>query len=88
MAVRDAQTEWLRVKIYRQMTPQQQMRLAAQLYEEGIANLRAAILDRTPDLAPEELERQVRRRLLPRELFEQRGRPTTTEKSWRMYMPG
>lgn len=71
MAVRDPQTEELRVKIYRAMTPEQRIWLAAQLYEEGIANLRSAILDRNPHLSKEEIEREIRRRVLPRKLFEQ-----------------
>lgn len=71
MAVRDSQTEWLRVKIYREMTPQQRIWLAAQLYEEGIANVRSAILDRHPHFSEEEIAREIRRRVLPRRLFEQ-----------------
>lgn len=69
MAVRDPETEQMRVNIYRQMTPQERMLIAAQLYEEGIANMRAAILDRHPDFSEIELEREIRRRLLPRALF-------------------
>ncbi len=71
MAVRDPQTEWLRVQLYRQMTPQQRMWIAAQMYEDGVDIARASILDRYPNISPEELERQLRRRLLPRHLFEQ-----------------
>lgn len=69
MAVRDPKTEELRVNIYRQMTPQERMLVAAQIYEDGIANMRSAILDRHPTLSPVELEREMRRRLLPRPLF-------------------
>jgi len=36
MAVRDPKNEWLRVKIYRSMTSQQRILLAAQMYEDGI----------------------------------------------------
>lgn len=39
------------------------------MYEEGIANMRAAILDRQPDLSELALAREMRRRLLPRALF-------------------
>lgn len=70
MAVRDPETEWLRVQIYRNMTPQERMWIAAQMYEDGVAIVRAAILDRQPGLSPQELQREVRRRLLPRDLFE------------------
>jgi hypothetical protein len=71
MAVRDPQTEWLRVQLYRRMSPQQRIWIAAQLYEDGISIMRAAIRDQWPNLSPEEVEREVRRRLLPRSLFEQ-----------------
>ncbi|MCB0060643.1 MAG: hypothetical protein KDE19_00950 [Caldilineaceae bacterium] len=71
MAVRDPKTEWLRVQIYRNMTPQQRILIAAQLYEDGVDTVRSAILDRHPNITPKELERQIRRRLLPRHLFEE-----------------
>ena len=70
MAVRDPKNEWLRVKIYRNMTSQQRILLAAQMYEDGITMVRSSILDRHPDISQQELDRQVRRRLLPRNLFE------------------
>ena len=70
MAVRDLKTEWLRIKIYRNMTPQQRILMAAQMYEEGVAMARSAILDRHPKITQVELERQIRRRLLPRNLYE------------------
>ena len=70
MSVRDPKNEWLRVKIYRSMTSQQRILLAAQMYEDGINTVRSSILDRRPDISQEELDRQVRRRLLPRNLFE------------------
>lgn len=69
MAVRDPRTEQLRVDIYRQMTPQARILMAAQMYEEGIANMRAAILDRHPEYDETELEREMRRRLLSHRLF-------------------
>ena len=69
MAVRDPKTEQLRIEIYRNMTPQERMLIAAQLYEDGIANMRAAILDRGPNLSEREIEREIRRRLLPRQQF-------------------
>lgn len=69
MAVRDPKTEKIRVNIYRKMTPQERMLIAAQLYNEGVENMRTAILDRSPDLSEVELEREMRRRLLPRSLF-------------------
>jgi hypothetical protein len=71
MAVRDPETEWLRVQIYRQMTPEQRVWIAAQMYEESVAIVRSSILDQRPDITPDELAREMRRRLLSRELFEQ-----------------
>ncbi len=68
MGVRDPQTEWLRVQAYRRMSGEQRIALAAEMYEDGVAIVRASILDRHPDISADELERQVRRRILPREL--------------------
>jgi hypothetical protein len=65
MAVRDEQVEWLRVELYRRMTPQQRMRIAARLFEDGISIVRSSILDRHPDIDPHELHCQIRRRVLP-----------------------
>lgn len=68
MAVRDRQTEWLRVQWYRRMTPQERILIAAQMFEDGVSIVRSSILDRHPDISPEELRYQVRRRVLPRGL--------------------
>ena len=70
MAVCDPQSEWRRVQIYRRITPQQRMLIAAQMYEDGVATARAAILDRRPDISQNELARQLRRRLLSRTLLQ------------------
>ena len=70
MAVRDSRTEWLRVKLYRQMTPQERLEAAAELFEGGIELVRGAILHRYPEISPEELHWQIRRRVLPRGLAE------------------
>ena len=70
MAERDRPTEWLRVQLYRRMTPQQRIEIAAQLFEDGVSFVRSSILDRDPDISPEELQYQVRRRVLPRGLAE------------------
>lgn len=69
MAVRDPKTEQIRIDIYKQMTPQQRIEIASQLYRVGIANMRSAILDRNPQLSELEIEREMRRRILPRRLF-------------------
>ena len=70
MAVRDPATESLRVQMYRRMTPAERVAIAAQMYEEAIALLRSSILYRTPDIAPDDLEFEVRRRVLPRGMAE------------------
>ncbi|NPV06999.1 MAG: hypothetical protein HPY83_03415 [Anaerolineae bacterium] len=76
MAVRDKRTEALRVQIYRRMAPEQRMLIAAQMFEDGVEIVRGSILDRRPDWSPEEVEREVRRRVLPRGMAElaERGR--------------
>ena len=80
MAERDPKTEWLRVQLYRRMTPQQRIEIAAQLYDDGVGIVRSSILDRTPNIAPDALQREIRRRVLPRGMAEARkpsssGRP-------------
>jgi hypothetical protein len=70
MAVRDPATEWMRVQMYRRMTPAERMDIAAQMYEDAIMLVRASVLYRTPDIAPGDLEYEVRRRVLPRGLAE------------------
>ena len=71
MARRDPQTEWLRVQAYRRMTPEERVLTAARMFEDAVALVRASILDRNPTISPSELERQVRRRVLPRGLADQ-----------------
>lgn len=66
MAVRDRRTEWLLVQMYRRMTPQERIWLAARMFEDGVAIVRSSILDQHPGISPEELRRQLRRRVLPR----------------------
>jgi hypothetical protein len=74
MAVRDKQTEWLRVQLYRRMTPQERILIAAQAFEDGVSIVRSSILDRHPDISPEALEEQIRWRVLPRGLADKPGR--------------
>jgi hypothetical protein len=61
MAVRDPETEWLRVQIYRCMTPAERVGIAARTYENAISLVRSSILKRTPSISPEDLEHEVRR---------------------------
>jgi hypothetical protein len=70
MAIRDPSTEWLRVQVYRRMTPAERMEIAARMYEDAISLVRSSILYRDPDISPEDLEYEIRRRVLPRGLAE------------------
>ena len=70
MAVRDLTTEWFRVHAYRRMTPAERMEIAARMYEDAVALVRSSILYRKPDISPEDLEYEVRCRVLPRGLAE------------------
>lgn len=70
MAVRDPDTEWVRVQAYRRMAPGERMAIAARMYEDAIALVRSSILYRDPNLSPDDLEYEVRRRVLPRGLAE------------------
>ena len=69
MAVRDPRTEWLRVKIYRGMTPQKRLDIVCSLNqtmrELAMGNIRHA----HPDWTQAEVRRELRRRMLSPELF-------------------
>jgi len=68
MAVRGKRTEWLRVQMYRRMTPEERLLIAMQRFEGGLQIVRESILDKRPDIGEEELRLEVRRRVLGREL--------------------
>ena len=70
MAVRDPETEWVRVQAYRRMAPAERMEIAARMYEDAVALVRSSILYRKRDISPDDLEYEVRRRVLPRGLAE------------------
>lgn len=70
MAARDSGTEWLRVEIYRRMTPAERMEIAARMYEDSVSLVRSSILYRRPGISTDELEYEVRRRVLPRGMAE------------------
>ena len=70
MALRDPETEWVRVLTYRRMAPSERVAIAARIYEEAVSLVRSSILFRTPAISPEDLEYEVRRRVLPRGLAE------------------
>jgi len=70
MAVRDPKTEWVRVQIYRRMTPAERIEIAARMYEDAVSLVRSSVLYRHPGISPEDLEYEVRKRGLPRGLAE------------------
>jgi len=70
MAVRDPETEWVRVQTYQRMTPAERMAIAARMYEDAVALVRSSIIYRNPGISPDDLEYEVRRRVLPRGLAE------------------
>ena len=55
MAVRDPRTEWLRVKIYRGMTPQRRMRLTFDLMDMAQRSMIANIKLMHPSITDAEL---------------------------------
>ena len=71
MAVRDKETEALRVALYRRMSPEERVLLAAQLFEDGVDIVRSSILDQEPDISLDELHWRIRERVLPRGLARQ-----------------
>jgi len=71
MAIGDPDLEQLRVEAYRRMSGEQRIDIAADMFEDGVAIVRGSILDQQPDITPEELSQQIRRRVLPPELAEQ-----------------
>jgi hypothetical protein len=70
MAVRDSGAEWRRVQIYRRMTPAERIEIAARMYEDSVSLVRSSILLRDPGISPDELEYEVRKRVLPRGMAE------------------
>jgi hypothetical protein len=69
MAVRDPRTEWLRVKIYRSMTPQKRVKLALDLIDMARRSAVANIKLMYPEIDEQGLKRELRRRVLPPDLF-------------------
>ena len=71
MAVRDSRTEWLRVKVYRDMTPQKRLDIVCSLNqtmrELALGNIRRV----HPDWTLADVRRELRRRILSPELFAQ-----------------
>jgi len=70
MAVRNLETEWLRVQIYRRMAPQQRVAIALEMSAAEIEMVRASIRYRQPDIDDDDLEFEVRKRILPPGLAE------------------
>jgi hypothetical protein len=71
VAIRDPEIELLRIEAYRRMGGERRIDVTADMFEDGVAIVRASILDQQPDITPEELSQQIRRRVLPPELAEQ-----------------
>ena len=71
MAIRDPEIELLRIEAYRRMGGERRIDIAADMFEDGVAIARASILDQHPDITPEELSQQIRRRVLPPEMAKQ-----------------
>lgn len=70
MAVRDPRTEWVRVQIYRGMTPQRRMQLALNLMDMARRSAIANIKMMHPNIDEQGLKRELRRRMLKPDLFE------------------
>jgi hypothetical protein len=73
MAVRNPETEWVRAQIYRRMAPAERMEIAARIDEDAVSLVWSSILYRDPGISPDDLEYEVRRRVLlwgPAELTE------------------
>ena len=91
MAVRDPKTEWLRVKIYRGMTPQRRMQLALELMDTAQSAASASIKAMQPGIGGMELQRALRWRMTPIRLRYWRGsrvpRSRRTEKERKSNLP-
>jgi hypothetical protein len=83
MAVRDESNEARLVRMYRQMSPAQRSEIAAQMFEDALALVRASIRQSHPHFSHAELETEVRRRMLPRglpeEVYQWRPRDAVTD---------
>lgn len=65
MAVRDKRTEWLRVELYRRMSSEERILVAARMFDDMVSVVRSSIVDSHPGISAEALEHEVRRRVLP-----------------------
>ncbi len=70
MAVRDPETEALRNEIYRRMSGGEKIALVIKMREAAIAMVRDSIRRQRPDLLEDDLEFEVRKRCLGKELAE------------------
>ena len=70
MVVRDPPTEWIRVKICRGMTPQHRLRIALDLNDMARRSAISNIKQMHPGIDERGIQRELRRRVLPRDLFE------------------
>lgn len=70
MTVRDPKTEALRTEIYRRMSGGEKIALALKMREDAIAMVRDSIRRQRPYLSEDDLEFEVRKRYLGKELAE------------------
>jgi hypothetical protein len=70
MAVRDPKTEALRDEIDRRMSGGEKIELAMQMREEALNMARDSIRRQQPDISEDDLEFEVRKRCLGKELAE------------------
>ncbi len=70
MSVFDPRTEALRTEIYRRMSGGEKIALALKMREMSIAMVRDSIRRQRPDLSEDDLELEVRKRYLGKELAE------------------
>lgn len=68
-------TEQLQLEMFRRMSPDEKLALAAELRQTNLALLRAGIRARRGDLPEEELRLEVLKAILPARLFEAGYRP-------------
>lgn len=66
----DGSTDQMQLEIFRRMSPDQKLALAAQLRETAVALLAAGIRARRRSLPAEELRLEILKAILPKRLFE------------------
>lgn len=70
MSVDDPKTAAIRTEIYRRMSGEEKIALALKMNRDAIAMVRDSIRRRRPDISEDDLEFEVRKRCLGKELAE------------------